>query len=265
MPIKPRRSPIVAMVAAVVLSACGSSSDADGAPNEIAGASTQAGAVEASSAAPNKAETPSASPVSIDTSPINAANAFEAIEQINERDEARRMLAGQSGQNIDELLIEVSWPYVNCTDAASLIPPPKESWRLFGLPRGEWPQNADFARITYSSVDESLMPGTPEHGASKQNIGIYISSGTPDVDALKDMYSNEQLAPLMLEPGPYNYPVRKTPPGFHGRGVLLGDYFVQLDGTGKDIDAYFATIIKCGIDSGLLAPGVDAATLLDTP
>lgn len=262
--LKPHRSYVAATVAGILLAACGGS-DADPAPSAQPEDAAAVAETEASPPSSGQSETPAANPVSLDTKPINAATALDAIEQINDRDDARRKLAAQTGQSIDELLIDVSWPYANCTDAASLIPPPKESWRLFGLPLGEWPQNADFARITYSSVDENLTPGTPEHGASKQNIGIYISSGTPDVDALKDMYANEQLAPMMLEPGPYNYPVRKTPQGFPGRGVLLGDYFVQLDGTGKDMDAYFATIIRCGIDGGLLAPGVDLATLTDDP
>ncbi|MEM7637757.1 MAG: hypothetical protein AAF269_01745 [Pseudomonadota bacterium] len=263
MPVKPHMSWAALMVATALLVGCGGGSDS--APTGQTETIPPAAEADASNAATRESETPFAASVSLDTRPINAANASDAIVQINDRDEARRMLAAQSGQNFDELLIDVSWPYTNCTDAASLIPPPKKSWRLFSLPVGEWPQNTDFARITYSSVDEELSPGTPEHGASKQSIGIYISSGTPDVDALKDMYTNEQLAPMMLQPGPYNYPIRKTPPGFPGRGVLLGDYFVQLDGTGKDMDAYFATIIKCGIDSGLLAPGIDASTLMDNP
>ena len=263
MSLKRHRSFSVAVVATGLLAACGGGSDSDEPLNTQMRDSKQTAETEAPSVTTEQAEAPVDKSVSLNTKPIDAANALDAIEQITDRDEARRMLAIQTDQNIDELLIDVSWPYTNCTDAASLIPPPKESWRLFGLPLGEWPQNTDFARITYSSVNESLPQGTAEYGASKQNISIYISSGTPDVNALKDMYANEQLAPMMLQPGPYNYPVRKTPPGFPGRGVLLGDYFVQLDGTGKDMDAYFATIIRCGIDSGLLAPGVAASTLTD--
>ncbi|MEO1660453.1 MAG: hypothetical protein AAFR51_05660 [Pseudomonadota bacterium] len=261
--VKSYRSYLAALVAVGLLAACGGGSEE--APTTETGNTAPATEIAASSVETNEPDTPSESPISLNSNPINAKNARDAIEQLNDRDEARRKLAVQKGENINPILIDVSWPYGNCTDAASLIPPPKEGWRLFGLPLGEWPQDSDFARITYSSVDESLTPGTPEYGASKQNIGIYISSGTMDVDALKDLYTNEQLAPMMLDSGPYNYPIRKTPPGFPGRGVLLGDYFVQLDGSGKDMDAYFATIIRCGIDSGLIAPGVDAATLTDTP
>ena len=198
-----------------------------------------------------------------DTSAIMASGPSDAIAQINARDEVRRRIAVETGQDMDEVPLDVTWPYGPCTDAASLIPPPREGWRLFALSAGEWPQTADMARITYSSVDETLTPGTPEYGASKQNFSVHISSGTGNTQAMKDTYSNPQMAEMLLESGPYNYPIRKMPAGFPGRGVLLGEYFVQLDGTGKDMDAYFSTIIKCGIDSGLIADGVDPATLGD--
>lgn len=203
--------------------------------------------------------------ITLDTSPINASSPSDAVAQINERDEARRMLAYETGQNIDELLIDVSWPYGQCMDAASLIPPPQDGWRVFAMSAGEWPQREDFARITYSSVDENLAQGTPEYQASKENFSVYVSSATPDVQAMNDLYTNEQLAEMMLMPGPYNYPIRKVPEGFIGRGVLLGDYFVQVDGTGKDLQSYFAQIIRCGIDNGLIAAGVDTSTLRSTP
>ncbi|MEL6414854.1 MAG: hypothetical protein AAFQ15_07930, partial [Pseudomonadota bacterium] len=171
----------------------------------------------------------------------------------------------ETGQRIDEVPLEASWPYGKCTDAASLIPPPLEGWRLFSLSPGEWPQKSDMARMSFSFFDQNTTPGTAEYNASKQDVSFYISSGTPNVDSMKDLYSNPQLAPVMLTPGPYNYPVRKMPKDYPGRGVLLGDYFVQMEGTGKDIDAYFAAVIECGIASGLVAEGVDTDTLRTDP
>lgn len=249
------------MFAGGVLTACGSSSDtpdAQSASNSEATTPTEAAAPESP-----KQET-SALPT-LDTSPIVAESPSDAVLKLNARDEVRRRISMETGQRIDEVPLDVSWPYGTCTDAASLIPPPKEGWRLFSLSPGEWPQGPEFARITYSSVDESLTPGTSEYGASKENISIYISSGTPDSQAMKDLYTNPQIAEMMLEPGPYNYPIRKMPTGFVGRGVLLGDYFVQTDGTGKDMDAYFNTIVKCAIDNGLVAEGVDTSTLRGSP
>lgn len=249
------------MLAGGVLVACGNGSDAPETPQ--ASASETAAPVEA--AAPETAQEEAVSVPALDTSPIIAESPSDAVEQLNARDEVRRRVSIETGQRIDEVPLDVSWPYGTCTDAASLIPPPKEGWRLFALSPGEWPQGPEFARITYSSVDESLTPGTSEYSASKENLSIYISSGTPDTQAMKDLYADPQLAELMLVPGPYNYPVRKMPTGFVGRGVLLGDLFVQTDGTGKDMDAYFNTIVKCAIDNGLVAEGVDTGSLRDTP
>lgn len=252
---------IGAALAAGGLTACGGAS----APDASEPLTETASIADETSGATADA-TPAAEPESVptlDTSAIVASGPSDAIAQINARDEMRRRIAVETGQNIGQIPLDVSWPYGPCTDAASLIPPPRDGWRLFALSAGEWPQNADMARITYSSVDETLTPGTPEYGASKQNFSVHISSGTGNTQGMKDTYSNPQMAEMLLEPGPYNYPIRKMPAGFPGRGVLLGEYFVQLDGTGKDMDAYFSTIIKCGIDSGLIADGVDPATLVD--
>ena len=70
---------------------------------------------------------------------------------------------------------------------------------------------------------------------------------------------------MMLMPGPYNYPIQKTPPDYPGSTVLLGDYLVQTDGTGRDMDQYFEMIVKCGIDSGLIAEGVELSDLTTSP
>ena len=244
-----------------LLAACGNSADAPETPE--ASASETAAPVE--TAAPETPKQETAAVPALDTSPIIAESPSDAVMKLNARDEIRRRISIETGQRIDEVPLEVSWPYGTCVDAASLIPPPKEGWRLFALSPGEWPQGPEFARITYSSVDESLTPGTSEHSASKENISIYISSGTPDTQAMKDLYTNPQLAEMMLVPGPYNYPVRKMPTGFTGRGALLGDFFVQTDGTGKDMDAYFNTIVECAIDNVLVAEGVDIGTLRDAP
>lgn len=246
-----------------VLVACGGATPSDETAESTSQLSTEIEVQPSEPVAPQSIETNVAP--ALDASPISASGPSDALSQVNERDETRRRVSMETGNQIDPLLLDVSWPYGTCIDAASLLPPPKESWRLFAMSAGEWPQSKDMARITYSSVDESLSPGTPEHGASKQNISIYISSGTADAQGMKDIYTNSQLASVMLEPGPYNYPIRKMPAGFPGRGALLGDYFVQLDGTGKDMDAYFATIMRCAIDNGLIAEGVDRASLRDVP
>jgi hypothetical protein len=198
--------------------------------------------------------------------PIDAANVSHARNQLAELDRERRAYAMQTGSNLGTSIIDVSWEYGTCLDAASLLPPPFETWGIVSdLSLGEWPATPEMARITYTSVDESLDPASAEYGASKQNISINISSGTASVSSMADMYSNEQLKGVMLMPGPFGYPIQKTPAGFPGRTVLLGPYLVQLDGTGKDMDRYFETIVKCGIEGGLIAEGVDPSTLQITP
>ena len=136
---------------------------------------------------------------------------------------------------------------------------------MFSMSAGEWPQGPEMARMSFSFIDQNTSPGTAEYNAAKQDVSFYISSGTPNVESMKEMYANPQLASMMLEPGPYNYPIQKAPADYPGRSVLLGDYFVQMDGTGKDIDTYFAAVIECGIASGLVAEGVDTSTLRAEP
>ncbi|MEL6859904.1 MAG: hypothetical protein AAFO74_16065 [Pseudomonadota bacterium] len=192
--------------------------------------------------------------------PIITATVQEARDQLALRDEARRAFTFQSGTSTNWPLVKVSWDYGSCQDAASLLPPPLDGWGMHSdLSRGEWPTSPEMARITYSHADESLDPQSAEYGASKENISIRISSGT--VGGIAEMYSNEQLKSVMLVPGPFGYPIQKTPPGYPGRTVLLGPYLVQMDGTGKDMDRYFESIVKCGIENGLIADGVDISTL----
>ena len=250
------------LVLGLMLAACGGGDSVETAgvaePTEAPATSSDAAPGEVTAEPLTRAAPP--------TGPIEAANVSDARDQLAELDEARRAYAYETGANLGSSIIDVSWQYGPCQDAASLLPPPFETWGIISdLSRGEWPSTAEMARITYTSVDRTLDPTSAEYGASKENISIYISSGTPSVTGMADMYSNEQLKDVMLEPGPFGYPIRKTPAGFPGRTVLLGPYLVQLDGTGKDMDRYFETIVKCGIQGGLIADGVDPSSLQVAP
>lgn len=155
---------------------------------------------------------------------------------------------------------QITWKYGPCTNAKTLIPPPLEGWGLLNdTPLGEWPVNVDSAQITFTFADNTLDPQSNAYGQSKQNTSIYISSGTPTTEGLEQFLNNEQLRDGMFEPGPYNYPVQK-----YANGTLVGPYFVQVDGNGNATKEYFAKIIKCAIDSGLIANGVDASSLRET-
>ena len=250
------------LLLALMLAACGGG-DPVAPSNVVQSSDVPATSAEASSVkGPENSITTAAPP----SGPITADNVSDARDQLAQLDQERRELAVQTGSSLGFPIIEVSWDYGPCKDAASLLPPPMETWGITSdLSRGEWPNTPEMARITYTSVEESLDPTSAEYGASKENISIYISSGTPSVSGMADMYSNEQLKDVMLAPGPFGYPIQKTPPGFPGRTVLLGPYLVQLDGTGKDMDRYFETIVKCGIEGGLIADGVDPSSLEVTP
>lgn len=255
-----RSGPILLL--GLMLAACGGSDPArtasDAEATDAPSTSSEPSSVEVTEKSISIAPPPSG--------PINAANVSDARDQLAQLDQERRAYAMQTGTNLGSSIIEVSWDYGPCQDAASLLPPPMKTWGIISdLSRGEWPNTAEMARITYTSVDESLDPTSAAFGASKETISISISSGTASVSGMADMYSNEQLKDVMLAPGPFGYPIQKTPAGFPGRTVLLGAYLVQLDGTGKDMDRYFETIIKCGIEGGLIADGVDPSSLQVTP
>ena len=192
-----------------------------------------------------------------EASPQTAPQATEVTDAASAQNEAAKRRAEDlsSSGEIEQL----SWEYGPCTDAASLIPPPLEGWGLLNdTPLGEWPIGPDNARITYSFVDETLDPNSAEYGQSRQNVSIYISSDAAQVEGLQTFLSNPQLRDGMFEAGPFNYPVQK-----HAMGTLLGTFIVQGDGHGDDVGEYFETIIKCGIESGLIAEGIapDSLTL----
>lgn len=248
------------LLLAGIVASCGGGGETNSAD------ASEAGSTSASKeTTQEKPENPAAPARELDYSPITASGPSDALGQVNARAEIRRLVIMETGQDIDEVPLEASWPYGNCTDAASLIPPPLEGWRLFSMSAGEWPQGPDFARMSFSFIEEGTSPGTAEYNDAKQDVSFYISSGTPNVDSMKEAYSNEQLASMMLMPGPYNYPIQKAPADYPGRSVLLGDYFVQMDGTGKDIATYFAAVIECGIANGLVADGVDVNSLRAEP
>ena len=247
---------------AALLSGCGGGQDV--ASEQERSTSTQPAVSDATTLP--KEPAPSAEIVVFDQGPIVADNAKHALELLDARDKQRRQLVYQTGQPIKAQRTVLSWTYGACRDAGSLIAPPLEGWGTFSdISIGEWPITPEMARITYSYADETLDPASAEYGASKHNISINISSGTIGVEGMRDMYTEPALRGAMLMPGPYNYPIQKTPPDYPGRTVLLGDYLVQLDGTGRDIDTYFSMIIACGIAGGLVTESVDQSTLRAAP
>ena len=232
--------------AALLITACGPEDENDG-----EGAASQAQAAPEASQPAARSET---------STPSNVTNAGEAQLEAARRREATPV-DPETGWRPDAEIEQITWEYGPCTDAASLIPPPLEGWGLFNdTPLGEWPIDADNARITYSYVDETLEPGTAEYAASAENMSIYISSGTMVTESLQTSLLDPMLREISFAPGPYNYPV-----GRFGQSALLGPYYVQMDGTGEGLEEVFDTIVRCAIEGGLIAEGVDPATLTISP
>jgi len=238
------------VLAAACLAACGPDEETS---DQVASSNTAGSNDGASAGASAPVESNPREPAEVD-------NARDAQREAAARREATPadLATGQRGAAEIE---QITWDYGPCTDAASLLPPPPEGWGLLNdTPLGEWPIDADRARINYTYSDASLEPGTAEYAATLENMSINISSGTATTDALATALSEPFLREAQFEPGPYNYPVMR-----YARAVLLGPYYVQLDGTGAELDEMFATIIRCGIEGGLIAEGVDPATLTVSP
>lgn len=194
---------------------------------------------------------------------VNDAKQGQALAA--ERYEATPIDPRSSGWRFPARVEPITWDYGTCTNARTLIPSPLEGWGLMNdTSVGEWPINVDNARLVLTKAGDPHDPPTLGRSAT-DSTAIYISSGTATVKALQDMYNNEQLRPSFFEPGPYNYPVRKGVPGALHQEVLLGPYRVLVDGNNADNGEYFRQIIKCAIESGLIADGVDPLSLRDTP
>ena len=84
-----------------------------------------------------------------------------------------------------------------------------------------------------------------------------------EADQWVQQYASPQMAQEAYRPGPYGYPIHKFRPS-----VVLGKFFVLVEGDGRDaaqnevdVEMFYEKIIGCGIDGGLVAPGVDPEKL----
>ena len=228
--------------------------------------------VDQPTAAPDadRAQTPAASPnVEITYAapgPARVTDAKQGQALAAERREATPADPRSAGQRYPARVEPITWDYGRCTNARTLIPPPLEGWGLLNdTPVGEWPITDENARIVLTRAGAPHDPETLGRAAGTGQTSIYISSGTPTTKALQDMFNNEQLRSAFLEPGPYNYPIRKGVAGERHQETLLGPFRVLIGGDDADKGDYFRQIIRCAIDNGLIAPGVDTATLRKTP
>ncbi len=158
----------------------------------------------------------------------------------------------------DPILQDVTWPYGSCTDLVSLIPPPAENWAI----RSEFalrdnPVTPDRAEIFFVSYDPTRASDDPNFWTDSKTVTIRITSSPDQTQSLQMMLSEPMMRDAMFEPGPFGYPKQRF-----ANATLLGPYLVDVTGTGEEAPAqYFEQIVGCAIDSGLIAEGVDRATL----
>lgn len=243
MPIEKHTCMLGAAMLALAVSSCGSETepvpDTSAATVDVAEPDTAASAqpVEAVRRAPR--------------GPIEVASITEAHAELTER----RALSVQDGSGAQ--IEQITWPYGPCLDAQTLIPPPIEGWGILtDLSLGEWPIAPDNARIAYHYADPNLEPGSDAYRSSEQSVGIYVSSTPSQVAGLEQFLTSPGMRDAAFEPGPFNYPVRKDM-----NSALLGSYIVLVEGNDEGAEAYLETIIRCGIENGLIANGVDLETL----
>lgn len=162
----------------------------------------------------------------------------------------------------DPILQAVSWPYGACSDMMSLIPPPLDGWGLRSeAPFTKNPVAGERAEVSMVTYDQNLTVDDPDFFGSERSVQITVGI-SPDSKAFWDMaISQPAMRAAMLESGPYNYPIM-----IMGGGVVLGDVLVSVTANEEaDKLAYLKKMIGCAIQNGMIATGVDPATLSETP
>ncbi|MEM7728437.1 MAG: hypothetical protein AAF311_04095 [Pseudomonadota bacterium] len=248
------RTFLVMALSASLLSACGE----DEAPNV---ASTSSPPIETESRSEPSVEVTYMAP-----GPVRVSDAKAAQDLAAQRRAETPVDPRGPGSRYPARVEPITWDYGNCTNARTLIPPPLEGWGLANdVSPGEWPIEDSNASIVMTQAGAPHDPASLGLSYGEASSSIYISSGRATSKTLQDMLDNEALRDNFFEAGPYNYPVRKGLLGEAHYETLLGPYRVLM-GTNTDHDGeYFRQMIKCAIDNGLIAEGVDPATLRADP
>jgi len=162
----------------------------------------------------------------------------------------------------DPILQAVGWEYGTCTDMVSLLPPPMDGWGL-GSNIQSTPMTLDEQRaeVFYKIFDVGLPSDDPDFFGTEESVVIRINDQPEMVELTKMRMENEMMREIAYDAGPYGYPIEKF-----GNRAVLGKYTVDVSGTDEaSALAYFTQIIGCAIDGGLIADGLDPASLRDTP
>ncbi|WP_417247447.1 hypothetical protein [Celeribacter sp.] len=164
----------------------------------------------------------------------------------------------------DPVLQRVSWPYGTCTDMLSLVPPPMEGWGLRSETLAvQSPNITDkFVEVSYVTFDASDDGQGDDLYASEQSVTITINADPAAAVTIGMGFTEPNMRAALLTDGPYGYPILP----YGGHSTLLGPYLVDVTGTGIESSAlYFDEMIRCAIDNGLIANGLDPATLTELP
>jgi hypothetical protein len=204
--------------------------------------------------------------------PYTAENAQTALDAVKLRwdaaqQEQQNRFAAFDGEvsdfvRSDPVLQNVTWPYENCTDLISLIPPPLDGWGLrSAAPFTKNPVEAERAEFSLVTYDPTIPTNDPAFYGSEESVYIAFSASPDSLELWKMMYNEPSLREQMFVPGPYNYPVS----GMDG-GVQLGEVSIKISGTDEDAaNMYLEVIIGCAIAGGMIAEGIDPTTLSLTP
>ncbi|MEM8537051.1 MAG: hypothetical protein AAGF56_04230 [Pseudomonadota bacterium] len=204
--------------------------------------------------------------------PYMAANAVEALAEREARweaAEAEQMVRFTSHEGdmadfvrTDPILQAVSWDYGTCIDMVSLLPPPMDGWGLGSNAKSvRMVADDQRAEIFYKTFDPDLSSDHPDFFRSERSVVVRISDQPAMVEITKMRLENEMMREAAYNEGPYGYPIERF-----GNRAVLGKYTVDVSGTDDAMAlAYFTQIIGCAIDNGLIADGLDPASLRDTP
>lgn len=162
----------------------------------------------------------------------------------------------------DPILQAVTWEYGACTDMVSLLPPPMDDWGLgSNVESTRMTLEDERAEVFYKTFDASLPSDDPDFFGTEESVVVRINDQPEMVELTKMRMENEMMRDLAYDEGPYGYPIEKF-----GNRALLGKYTVDVTGTDEALAlAYFTQMIGCAIEGGLIAEGIDPATLRDTP
>ncbi|WP_417269938.1 MULTISPECIES: hypothetical protein [Alphaproteobacteria] len=187
-----------------------------------------------------------------------AANA-EQMERYSQHDGP-----SESFVRNDPILQQVSWPYGTCTNMLSLVPPPIDGWGLRSETLAVQTPNitdtfVEVSYVTYGALDDL---DSDDIYATEESVTITINADPAVAVTIGMGFRDPNLRAALLTDGPYGYPILP----YGGHSTLLGPYLVDVTGTHSENPAlYFEHMIRCAIDNGLIAEGLDPTTLSEMP